>query len=246
MENGGEDQDGGRGEGGGAEQVQPESTQLPTDGETGPTNQPEEPPPPPPLSPGGIKKEESLPALPPSDTTDQAQSIKEEGAQEDPGQESTAPPPVVENDAVNLKVKDNPSGSPEQQPEEHSHHVRTITLTSDYRQQEQHQHNNLIVYSQQPEDQQQQEAVESQNAPPDGDYYQTHEGDQHYSEDNSGRYQEVSGPSVTKMELLNAAAAEAGVPTGHYTIMVIITPVVKQEFALMKLNEIYNDADGGR
>lgn len=117
-------------------------------------------------------------------------------------------------------------------------HVRTITLTPDYRQLQQHQENNqetamneehqmadgnsaannatLYVEEGAVDGSQHQETTDNNS------YYQH----QHYTEENataqsSVRYREVgddhkqTGGSVQHTELLDAAAAEAGVPTGY-------------------------------
>lgn len=114
-----------------------------------------------------------------------------------------------ENDPVNLKVGEAIEPTSSQQP----HHVRTITLTSEYRQQEQQQTESSaasavsVIYSQHEEQQ-------SDNA----EYY--HQNQQHFAggEEAAERYRgEVS--STTKMELLDVATSAAQVPNGPYTII---------------------------
>lgn len=147
----------------------------------------------------------------------------------DPPAQSTTPPPAEDpsssvpegtlqnNDPVNLKVGETSRSPPVIQQEEPQHHVRTITLTSDYRQQEQQMAENsaptVVIYAQQEEPPADQDTA--------GSY--VYQQQQNYAEESEGsvRYRTEPSTSTGKLELLDAAAAAAGVPTGHYTIMMV-------------------------
>ena len=268
MEKGGEDQDGGVSQGGGAaaaavmDHQPPESSLPPTDGEPGAVQEQEqtdpsiatEPPPPPPAPTDGQQEATEEKPLPKEEPTS-------EELTQPPAEAAEAPTDPPESDQVDVKVE-NTSDPPaeEEQPEQGSHRVRTITLTSDYRQQEQQ---SLIVYAQQAEEQPPHMKIDAdengqaqQQMAPDGEYFSQEQQQGHYPSEavNDGdvhRYQQVSssgggGPSVSKMELLNAAAAEAGVPTGHYTIMVILpfslSAMARQ--VLFLIAQMEDDEDG--
>lgn len=171
--------------------------------------------------------------------------------------ESTVPEPdsTVTENPVNLKVEGNGeqqevvNESPpaqqqqQQQPEQRQQrsspppllqHVRTITLTSDYRQHEQ----NLEAAAQLSTQPGHQMGSTENNATgttlyveegagvgdvqsTDGSYYQQQH---HYTDENGTpvRYREIvtaQKSGVSQVELLDAAAAAAGVPTGHYIMM---------------------------
>jgi len=144
----------------------------------------------------------------------------------DPPAPSATPPPAEDpsssvpeatlqnNDPVNLKVSETSRSPPVIQQEEPQHHVRTITLTSDYRQQEQMAENSaqtVVIYAQQ----------EEPPADTAGSY--VYQQQPNYTEESEGsvRYRTEPSTSTGKLELLDAAAAAAGVPTGHYTIMMV-------------------------
>ncbi len=154
-------------------------------------------------------------------------------ADPDPPAPSATPPPAEDpsssvpeatlqnNDPVNLKVSETSRSPPVIQQEEPQHHVRTITLTSDYRQQEQMAENSastVVIYAQ-PEE----PTADHQDAAATAGSY-VYQQQQNYPEESEGtvRYRtEPSTSSTGKLELLDAAAAAAGVPTGHYTIMMV-------------------------
>lgn len=140
------------------------------------------------------------------------------------------PDSTVAEDPVNLKMDggNEEAPTPANQPEEIRnsppplHHVRTITLTSDYRQQEQENleaaqltnqemsaNNTTTLYVEEA-------AVDGQQ---EGVYYQPH----HYTDENGTtvRYREIVSHKANghQMELIDAAAAAAGVPTGPYILM---------------------------
>ena len=147
----------------------------------------------------------------------------------------------IQSDPVNLKLGEeenlqNPSKQQDEQDNQAptpplQQHVRTITLTSDYRHQESHDHQSQSQEEQsQSQSQSQSEAqcvVATTDAQSETLYneeeQQTQETTyyQHQYVDDIGRYREVviGKSGVPQMELLDVAATAAGVPLGHYIMM---------------------------
>lgn len=140
------------------------------------------------------------------------------------------PDSTVTDNPVNLKMDNEEQVAPSSSQAEEIknsppplHHVRTITLTSDYRHQEQEnlesaqQLTNQEMVNENPTTLYVEEAaVDGQQ---DGNYYQSH----HYTDENGTtvRYREIitHKNGVQQLELIDAAAVAAGVPTGHYIMM---------------------------